>query len=232
MAWVAIVERAREGCSRDSDKAYVNVIASVRSLKTDAATFVAQNPTHPWSDPLFREFIVDIPTNEAEAIQSGAAELFHDGRGNLPLWQQETDGSASTYSRGSFADPEDDHSIFTAGTALPDDRWIIRLYDDDPGTTGVHVGSLDFDEAPGEQTLYMKLFDQDDVPSVTNAQNMQTLIGGKQMIFDFTAGVTTFGVATDVVGRIRFGSDSRYRAVHPNGEQSISYRVFGRTLRV
>jgi hypothetical protein len=208
----------------------VNVVGSIRNISVDAATFVAQNPTHPWSDPGFREFIVDIPTNEAEAIQSGATTLFNDGRGNLPKWQQETDGSASTYSRGSFADPTDDQTAFTADLALPDDRWILRLYDADPGTTGVHVGSLDFDEATGDQTIWMKLFDQDDVPSTTNAQNQKTPIAGKLMIFDFTNGVTTFGVSTATVGTIRFSSDARYRAIHPSNEAFIEYRIFGRVL--
>lgn len=231
MAWVAIVERARERCGRDSNKTYVNVIASVRSLKTDAATFVAQNPTHPWADPQYHEFIVDIPANEGEAIQTGA-ELFHDGMGNLPIWQQATDGSASTYSRGSFADPEDGQSAFTAEATLDDDRWIIRLYDNDPGTTGVHVGSLDFDEGTGNQTIYLQLFNSDDTPSATNAQNQKTLIGGKLMIFDFTNGVSTFEVSTGAVGTVEFLSDTRYRAVHPNNEKSIAYRVFGRVLTV
>jgi len=211
---------------------YEHVIASARNLKVNAATFVAQNPTHPWADPLFREFIVDIPTNEAEAIDADFGLLFHDGLSNLPIWQQETDGSASAYSRGSFADPEDHNSTFTAAVPLPDDRWIIRLYDNDPGTTGVHVGSLDFDEGTGDQTIYMKLFDADDVASTTNAQNAKTLIGGKQMIFDFTNGVTTFGVSTTVVGTVQFSSDTRYRAIHPNNEERIEYRIFGRVLRV
>jgi hypothetical protein len=232
MPWVAIVKRQRINCGRDSNLTYENVIASVRQLKVDAATFVAQNPTHPWSDSEFKEFIVDIPTNEAEAIRSGSAELFHDGRGNLPLWQQATDGSASAYSRGSFADPTDDQSAFTADVPLPDDRWIIRLYDDDPGTVGVHVGSLDFDEGSGNQTIYMKLFDQDDVASTTNVQNAKTVIAGKLMIFDFTSGVTTFGVSTDKVGTVSFSDDSKYRAIHPAGEKSITYRIFGRVLTV
>lgn len=230
MAWVAIVQRSRGKCGRDSDKTYENVVYSVRQLKTDAPTFVAQNPAHPWVDPLYREYIVDIPTNVGEAIKSGVQPLFYDGMGNLPLWQNENEGSASAYSPGSFADPEDNQSAFLAGVELGDDRWIIRLYDDDPATTGVHVGSLDFDEAPGEQTIYMKLFNSDDTPSATNVQDTKTEIGGKLMVFDFTNGVTTFGVSTNQVGVIQFQSDSRYRAIHPNGETRIFYRIFGRTL--
>jgi hypothetical protein len=193
---------------------------------------VAQNPTHPWSDPGFREFIVDITEQQAGDINGGTNPLFHDGLGSLPRWQQQTDGSASTYSPGSFADPEDDQSAFTADVALIDDRWIVRLYDDDPATTGVHTGSVDFDEGTGDQTIWLKLFDQDDVPSTTNAQNAKTEIGGKLMIFDFTNGVTTFGVSTDKVGSIRFRSDTRYRAIHPNSEPSIEYRIFGRVLDI
>ena len=171
MAWVAIIERQRIGCGRDQNKTYENVVASVRSIATDANTFVAQNPTHPWSDPGFKEFIVDITDEQGEDVRSGVNPLFVDGLGSLPRWQQETEGSGSTYAPGSFADPEDDQSVFTADVALPDDRWIVRLYDNDPGTTGVHVGSLDFEEGTGDQTIYMKLFSSDDVPSATNVQN-------------------------------------------------------------
>lgn len=78
----------------------------------------------------------------------------------------------------------------------------------------------------------MKLFDANDVPSATNAQNQQTTIGGKLMIFDFTAGVTTFSVSTDKAGTVQFSSDTRYRAIHPSGEKSITYRIFGRILAV
>jgi hypothetical protein len=199
----------------------------------NAATFVAQNPTHPWADSGYHEFIVDITDQEAADYRALNTEaFFNDSMGNLPKWQQETDGSASTYSRGSFVDPEDDQSTFTADTALADDRWIIRLYDADPGTTGIHTGSVDFDEGTGDQIIYMKLFNSDDTPSTTNAQNVKTPIGGKLMVFDFTAGVTTFSVSTAAVGTVSFRSDTRYRAVHPNNELFIEYRIFGRVLTV
>jgi hypothetical protein len=52
------------------------------------------------------------------------------------------------------------------------------------------------------------------------------------MIFDFTNGVTTFGVSTAITGTVTFSDDSRYRAIHPNGERRVSYRIFGRVLTV
>jgi hypothetical protein len=52
------------------------------------------------------------------------------------------------------------------------------------------------------------------------------------MIFDFTNGVTTFSVSTTKVGVIDFTSDAQYRAIHPNNETVIEYRIFGRVLTV
>lgn len=234
MAWVAIVERARGLCGRDNDKTYVNVIASVRQLKVDASTFVAQNPTHPWADPGFKEFIVDIADQVAADVNDGTITLFHDGRGTLPRWQNENEGSASVYSPGSFADPEDDQSTFTAATPLEDDRWIVRVYDADPGTTGTHIAAMDLDEGQdaGETTVYLKLFNSDDSPSATNVQDAKTEIANKLMIFDFTAGVTTFGVATTDVGVVDFPSTGRYRVIGPNSETKCRFRVFGRVISV
>ncbi len=226
MPWIAIVQRQRTGCGRNGDKTYVNVVGSVREILTPAATFIAGNPSHPWADPLFREFIVDITEQQANAPR------FHDTKGNLPLWQQETDGSASTFSPGSFADPEDALSVFTAGTSLADDRWIVRLYDNDPGTTGVHLASLDLDEGQdtGETTIYMKLFNSDGSESTTNTQNMRIEIAGRLMAFDFTAGVTTFGVRTVTPGRAIFPSSGRYKVVGPGDERRVTFHIYGRTI--
>ena len=115
---------------------------------------------------------------------------------------------------------------------MSDDRWIVRLYDDDPGTTGVHIAALDVDEGSdaGEKTIYLKLFNADGSASTTNAQNQQTEIAGKLMIFDFTNGLTTFGLNTNSIGTARFGSSSRYRVVGPAAEKGVRFRVFGRTL--
>ena len=231
MSWVAICERVRSGCGRDQNKSYVNVVQSVRTLKVDATTFVAQNPTHPWADPGFKEFIVDVDDTTGETYHADPGLLINDHH-SLPKYQNETDGSAQPYNPGSFADPEDDQSVFSAGVPLADDRWIVRLYDDDPGTTGNHLATLDVDEGSdaGEKTIYLKLFDENDSPSATNTQNQQTEIAGKLMIFDFTSGLTTFGLNTNSTGTARFGSSSRYRVIGPAAEKNVTFRVFGRTL--
>jgi len=231
MPWVAIVERNRAGCGRNTNKTYKNVVASTRSIKDTAATFAANNPTHPWADGGYHEYIVDLTEQQAEAINDGTNPLFHDRRGNEPRWQNQNEGTGSAYAPGSFADPEDDQSAFTADVALADDRWIVRLYDDDPGTTGVHIGALDLDENVTAQTIYLKLFDETDTASTTNVQDALTEIAGKLMIFDFTSGVTTFDVKRDVAGQVAFPSSSQYRVIGPGGEKSVLFRIFGRSIQ-
>lgn len=238
MTWVAIVERQRSGCSRNQDKVYEHVISSVRQLKVDAGTYVSQNPSHPWADPLFREFIVDIPDQTAADIQNGTTPLFYDRFGNEPRWQQETDGSGSTFAPGSFSDPLDHNSAFAASTPLPDDRWIVRLYDGDPLAAGQHIAALGLDEGqeqgpvPDQYEVHMRLFNADDTPSGTNAQNAKTQIADKLFIFDFANGVTTFGIVTTAAGQILFPSGREYRVLGPAGEKEVTFTIYGRSLSV
>ncbi len=232
MPWVAICERAKEYCGRNLDKTYINVIASTRQLQETANDFITNNPTHPWADSQFREFIVDITSQQAEDIRDGTNPLTW-GRASLPRWQQRTDGSGETYEPGSWADPEDDQSVWSTDP-LPDDRLIVRLYDDDPAGSGEHLAALDLDEDShsGEMTIYLKLFTPSDSPSGTNAQDQKTEIAGKLMIFDFTSGVTTFGIKTDTVGELKFPSNHQYRVIGPGDETFVQFRVFGRSLRM
>lgn len=231
MPHVAIVERLLSGMGRNQNLTYVRVVTNTRALAVDAATFVSQNPTHPWADPVFREFIVDLTDQEAADIEDGTNPLTWNV-GNQPRWQQETDGSGSTKSFGSFADPESAASAFTADVPVPDDRFIVRLYDGDPLGAGVHIASLDLDEGQdaGRKVINLRLFSQNDVPSGTNAQNQLTEIAGKLMIFDFTAGITTFGVNTNLTGSVSFPSNHQYRVLGPGGEIQVNFRVFGTTL--
>ena len=232
MPWVAICERAHIRAGRNQNKTYVNIPKNTRQIVSDAATFVADNPTHPWADPLFHEFIIDLTDQEAQDIRDGVTPLFHSGFQNEPLWQQQVATSAATKAFGSFADPESAASVFTLGTPLDDDRLIIRLYDGDPLTTGVHIAALDLDEGSdaGRKVINMRLFNPDDTPNLTNAQNQQTEIAGKLMIFDFTAGISDFGVNTNLTGGVDFPSNHRYRIIGPVSEDRVTFRVFGRTL--
>ena len=234
MPWVAICARARTGCGRDRNKTYVNAIKEVRRIKTDAATFVANNPTHPWADPGYNEYIVDIPDAFGEAAFADNREIFHDGYGNLPRWQNRNAGSASAYLRGRFTDPEDSQSVFTVETDTDDDRWIVRLYDGDPGSGGTHieVAELDEGQGAGSVTYYLKLFNPDDTPSSTNAQDQKVEIGGVLFRFDFTSGVSTIDVDTTVAGVTRFPSNYSYRHIGPGGAHRTEFRIYSNTLKV
>ncbi len=234
MPWVAICERAKEGMGRNLNKTYVNVLSSVRQIQETASEFVTNNPTHPWADDQFKEFIVDLTYQQADDIRDGTNPLTWDDKYNVPRWQQQNDGSGSTPSFGSWADPEDDQSVWSLATPIPDDRWIVRLYDGDPGASGVHIGALDLDEDSfgGEKTIYLKLFTADDTPSGTNAQDQKTEIAGVRMIFDFTSGVTIFGVDTVLAGQARFPSNHAYRVIGPSGEKEVLFNIFGRSIKV
>jgi len=208
------------------------VVSGIATITSDAATFVSLNPSHTWADGGSNEFIVDLTDQEAADIQDGTNPLTY-RFGSLPRWQQETATSGATKSFGSHADPEDDQTTFTADTPIEDDRWIVRVYDDDPTTTGTHIASMEMDEGQdaGETTVYLKLYNSDDTPSTTNAQDAKTYISGTLFIFDFTNGVTTFGVSTLRAGVIRFKTDFQYRVVGPSSENETSFYIFGRTLR-
>ncbi len=233
MPWVAICERARANCGRNRDQDYINIVASARQLAETASDFVASNPEHPWADAQFREFIVDLTDQQAEDIRDGTNPLAHDGKSSLPRWQQRNEGSGETYEPGSWADPEDGQSVWSTDP-IPDDRWIVRLFDGDPGASGVHIAALDLDEDSlgGEKTIHLKLYDKNDVASMTNAQDQKTEIAGKLMIFDFTSGVSTLVVKTTKVGEVRFPSNHSYRVIGPADETFVQFRIFGRSLEV
>ncbi len=232
MPWVAICERARVNCGRNRDTTYVNVVSSARQIQESAGDYITNHPAHPWADPAFKEFIVDLTDQQAQDIRDGTNPLAWDDLHSLPRWQQRNDGSGSTYEVGSWADPEDAQSAWQADTAIPDDRWIVRLYDGDPGVSGAHIASLDLDEDSfsGEKTIHLKLYTAADAPSGTNTQNQQTVIAGKLMVFDFTAGVTTFGIKTTTAGSITFPSNHAYKVIGPAAEDRVEFRIFGRSL--
>jgi hypothetical protein len=226
MTTVLIFQRLRPGCGRGGNKTYVNVAVEARELVSDYAS------KSPWNDPARNSFAITVSQGVYDAVRSGAQPLFHDNKANLPLWQNETAGTGEPLVTGSFVDPEDDQSVFTADVSIPDDRLIVRLYDADPSTTGNHVASMDLDEGQdaGETTVFLKLFDADDVASTTNGQNQKTDIAGKRMIFDFTNGVTTFGVKTDVPGTVSFRSTGQFRVIGPGDENGVVFVVYGRSI--
>lgn len=241
MSWIAICERNRTGMGRNENKTYINVVTQIRQISNpNAQDFVDKNSTHPWADPAFNEFIVDLTEQEAIDIRDNNNSIFYDGTHNNPRWQQQVASSGNTIAAkafGSWADPENSGTTWVLNRAIPDDRWIVRLFTLDPVLnpgSAVHVASEEFDEqvAGSSVTRFMQLFTKNDVASTTNAQNQRTDIGGKLLDFDFTTGVAEIKFGTDVPGIGQWNSNHRYRIVGPLGEKEYIWKVFGNTLRI
>lgn len=245
-AFVAVIERQRGGCSRNQDLTYVHVVKNYDRLPgTDLAAWITAHPTHPWNDTQFSEYVVELDT-EAEYDTLAALGVNHQGRQNLPRWQQQAGNTGSTKALGNYADPTDDQTTFTVGSNIPDDRFILRFYDDDPVAepAAVQIGKEEFDEtAATVTTRYIRLFDPTDTPINTNAGNQRTQVGPNLMDFDFgsshtpslSAGVTSFGVDISKTGNLYFRDNHRYRVFVPDdGSPSGAYhaQIFGKVLRV
>ncbi len=225
-AWFAVVQRVwPHAAGRDKDKTYVHIIQGAR---TYGGTFAELILLAPWNDPTINDYIIEITEAEHSSIQNGSFPLLWDGNANLPKWQWNT----STVERGSWSDPEDDTSTWTAGVPIPDDRWIVRIFDRTPGhPQAVQIGTEDMDEDPAQIERFLKLFNPDDTPNGTNAQNQKTEIADKRMIFDFTAGEANFFVDPSAVGAIDFPTNGTYRVIGPAGENFYRANIFGRVLR-
>lgn len=244
--YVAVIERQRGGCSRNQNLTYVDVVKGFDILPgADLAAWITAHPTHPWNDTQFEDYVVELD-NEAEYDTLTALGVDHAGLDNLPRWQQQAGNTGSTKALGSYADPTDDQTTFTEGNNIPDDRFILRMYDDDPVAepSAVHIGTEEFDEtADTVVTRYIQLFDQDDDAITTNAGNQRTEISGNLMDFDFgsshapslSAGVTSFGVDISAGGNLWFRDDRRWRVFVPDdGSPSGAYhaQIFTKVLRV
>ena len=224
-----VVQKSFPNAGRNLNLTYVNVVTGARS---DGRTFANLILLAPWNDPQFPEFIVEITEQEFDDIQSGVIPLFSDGISSQPRFQQRVTGTGSTSELGSWSDPTDNTSTWQPNTPISDDRWILRTYDADPLTTGVQIASDQLEEGTGRKVYFLRLFNQNDVPSNTNAQNQLTIVGNIKMIFDFTAGVTTFGVPTNAPGETTFPSNHFYRQTGPAGEKEFKVEVFGRDIPV
>jgi len=227
MALFAVVQRAAAGCGRNRNQTWANVVVDVRSASPAFAQIAAgpfaTNPTH---------FVVELTQQQYNALKSG---WTHDGNANLPKWQNRTDDPGGSAELGSFSNPQNVLSAWTANSPIADDRLIIRIYDKHPvsGTPPItHLAAEDLDEAVGSVERFIRVFTPADSPSGSDAQNVKVEIGGRMMIFDLTDGISNIFIATDEVGRILFPSSHEYRVVGPNGEKEVLWRVFGRTLRV
>lgn len=245
MAYCLVVERSRPEMGRNQDKTYVNVVLRrqlVGGQTQTLAQWVAANPGHPWNDSQFGEFVIEITETEFNNFGNQEFPFFHDGQGNNPKWQQRNSGTGATAELGSWTDPVDDTSVWQADTEIPDDRWIVRIYNLDPVAqpSATHLASEEFDEGAAGATVtrFIRLFRFDDTPSNTNAANQRTEIGGKLIDFDFgssdalSAGVARIQFGIDVPGRGEWFSNHRYRIVGPGGEKSYVWQVFGKALRI
>lgn len=237
--WYGVFEKSLPGCGRLSNKTYVNVLIEVQQTSQSNWLLLLQNSD--FGDTEFHRFAVEMTEAQYLSYQEHEAK-FHDGNANLPRWQHQTGQSSQTLAIGSFANPESAASAFSAGVQIPDDRLIVRVYNDNPGASGVHIAAEDLDESavPGFATRYIKLFSAADVALNTNAANQKTQIAGKQMIFDFGAshspalpgGVSSFQVSTLKAGSVHFPSNHSYRIVGPAGEKQVLWSIYGRRLEV
>jgi hypothetical protein len=165
---------------------------------------------------------------------------------NQPKWQQQAGNTGSTANLGNYADPTDVQSTFTSGIQLIDDRFILRVYDDDPveNPSAIHIGSEEFDETPTPQnivTRYIRAFSELDVPRTWNMADSRTDVGGKLMDFDWGSshspslnpGVSSFKVDIQRTGTIWFNSNHQYRFFGPNDGAPNYYRamIYGKILR-
>ena len=82
------------------------------------------------------------------------------------------------------------------------------------------------------KVISLRLFNADGSPSNTGAQNRKIRIGNVRMIFDFTAGITNFGIQTDAPGQARFLPSSAYRIIGPAGERQFTADIYGRDLPI
>jgi hypothetical protein len=242
----AVFEKALPGCGRKGDKTYVHVCIEVG---ISPGTWEQVSLAYPESGP---RFVVQLTTAEYATLQD-FGERYWDSCSNLPRWQQSAAQNVQTAALGSFADPESAASAFTVGTALPDTRLIVRIFDGDPAGSGEQLGSrvgdppsgeqLDEAAVPGFVTRYLKLYNQNDVPITGaggNLANQRTEIAGKLMDLDFgsshvpalSAGVASFEVATSRAGTIVFPSNHSYRILGPNGEKQVTWTIFGKRLEV
>ena len=244
MAYCLVCERDRENQGPRENRTYVDVAIEARIIgntNETLAQYQAREPDSVYFDPQNDEFLIEIAESFFNDIQSGAEPLFHDGFLNLPLWQQENATTGDPLSLGSYSDPEDRLSTFQPNVSLPDDRFVLRVYDKDPVADGtaVNIGSEEFFEDSVNTTVerFWRLFDKDENPINRNAANDRLLIDGYWLDIDWgssdslSAGVARFFVSVEATAQTEFKSDAGYRVLGPDQETSYSWIVYTKTLR-
>ena len=234
----AIIQEERQNCGRNSDLTYHDVLDRVSSHgAADWATFIAQNPPPPG---LHYMQITEAEFHDFRSGEPGTLTTYLDGHGNLPNWavdRTHVDFPTPGSLWGSYANPEDRLTAWTRNIPYSDPRWRVRIYANTQRT--LHIASEDISEdGPGVHpttgllTRYLSLFNVNDTPANVNA-TQTAVVGGHNMIFDFTAGESEFFLQVkEGDGVITFPSNGRYRIVGPNDEKEVTWNIFTRTLRV
>lgn len=226
---IGVCRKALAGCGRESDRVYRNVLTTVQSSPTTWDKIIA----HPaWSQPDHPEFAVQLTQEQFDSLQDSDLR-FHGGHSNLPRVQVR--GSAhgqtlGTAELGAFADPTDMGSAFVVGGGLSDDRVIVHVYDG--GGTRLAFEALT-QGAPGETVRrYIAFFE----PSMENIELLgpnHVEIAGKQLLLEFDENaIAAFDVSIEHPGEVHFPTGPRYRVEGPNGEDTLTWAVYGRQLNV
>ena len=244
MAYCLVCQRSRENQGPRQNRTYVNVASQGRVIGTTSETlaqYQAREPDAVWFDPENNEYLIEITLDQYEQIIDGTFELFYDNLGNLPYWQQQFDTTGAALSLGSYEDPQDSNTTFTVDQALPDDRFVLRVYDKDPVADGsaVNIGSEEFFEDTVNTTVerFFQLFDKDEQPINRNAANDRLLIDGYYLDLDWgssdnlSAGVARFFVNREVASESRLTSDTGYRILGPDSVIVYTWTVYTKTIR-
>lgn len=228
MSFVAIVQKSypREGRTQST---YINIVRNIRLLDSSLADWIAANANHPWNDPEYVEFIVELTDAQTLLLRD---DRFHDGVPSQPKWQQRTTGTGSATELGSWVDPTNSSTAWQADVPISDDRWILRVFDGNPLGVGVHVArqQLDEDLGVGQSIIFFRLFNPDGTPSDRTELDSKVKIGKTRMILSFTNGVAMFAVKTDRPGVAELHASDAYRIDGPNNEKEFIAEVFGLAL--
>lgn len=239
--WCAVVRRTLPDCGRAGNADYKNVIVKVKRLPAgqDVASFLAANPSHDWANPGFHSYIVQLTDTQGENYNAqGPGFFFHGGQSNLPRWQNENEGSGSAFAPGSFADPTDTVSAFTAAVPLDDDRFVVRFYDGNPDAGGTLLNRFKFVEGDAAQ-VWMAVANDADVRRTWNNAGRKVEINNTRFSLDFGSshspalqpGATSFLVDTSRSGRMRIVDSGAFRVEGPMPGGAL-FTVFATTLRI
>ena len=244
MAYCLVCERSRESQGPRQNRTYVHVAKQGRIIGTTSETlsqYQARDPTAVWFDPENNEFLIEITESRYNEIQDGSFELFYGGFSNMPIWQQQFAQTGAALSLGSFEDPENNSTTFTVDQPLPDDRFILRVYDKDPVANGdaVNISTEEFFEDTVNTTVerFFRLFDSDQNPINRNAANDRLLIDGYYLDLDWgssdnlSAGVARFFVNREVPSESTLTSDSGYQILGVDDAVGYTWTVYTKTIR-